>query len=188
MLSPELLLIVLVSLTDKVTCTLAVALIRHRDTLLFPQTDDATPALKHRPSPRIRLWVTMLCHRPWWPQESAVWGFIKVHLTLYLLLLLLFFWNKVKAGTTPAAVSFPKVQREQAKRSRVPTEGPRSGLEHPAHPTIGASHPCGRTAAPSQGPLGSAAKVNNECIALIVKPIIHVALLHFFLQFREQFR
>lgn len=85
----------------------------------------------------------------------------------------------MKAGTTPAAVSFPKVQREQAERSRVTTEGPRSGLEHPAHPTIGASHPCGRTAAPSQGPLGSAAKVNNECIALIVKPIIHVAFASF---------
>lgn len=47
-LSPKLLLIVVVSSTEKVTCTLAVALTRCRNTLLFPQTDNATPALKHR--------------------------------------------------------------------------------------------------------------------------------------------
>lgn len=119
-LSSKLLLIVVVSSTEKVTCTLAVALTRRRNTLLFPQTDNATPALKHRSSLRILLWVVMLFDRLSDPRKCRL-RLKQSALDFYLLSLLLFFWSKVKAGTTPAAVSFPKVQQEQTKWWRVST-------------------------------------------------------------------
>lgn len=130
-------------------CTLAVtqALNRHRKTQLFLWRDSAAPTLKYRWSLRTRLRVCcMLTGR----DDSC-----KCRLRLQQSALDSFSATKWRQGPCQQpAVLFHFY-------------GPRSVLEAPnthTHPTLTDRPTSGCTAAPTFGSLGSAAKVNNECI------------------------
>lgn len=136
-------------------CTLAVtqALIRHRKTQLFLQTDKCNSDAE-----------TTSTHGHWgyFVHEfgrlgsvlttPGVWGFSKVHLILFF-----FFCNKVKAGTTPAALSFLSGAVCANLGCASPLRPTSLHLDWQASLAVVRRHQ-------HRGSLGSAAKVNNECI------------------------
>lgn len=98
-----------------------------------------------------RLWVCA-----WGPDDNKSWWLLKVAFEALAKCTWLFFCNKVKAGTTPAALSFLKVRRVQTLGRAFSTLRPRDQVSRlVARPRL-------RRARWVQ-----LLKVNNECIFLL---------------------
>lgn len=111
-----------------------------------------------------------LCIRPWynnwvWTSWIGLNDSCKVAFETLSKCTWLFFCNKVKAGTTPAVLSFLKVQCVQTWAVLFHL-GPKIRSCAPPNPRL-TDQPRGCTAAPTLGSLASAAKVKNECIFLL---------------------